>query len=97
MCSALLCSACLQKATVFETFEHRTPEERWAIMQEYYIVPGAPVSDERPLLNVLSEQEVLLKAADYAIAKGVLDPSYYAYQNNPALMTAKIEAPSAMI
>jgi hypothetical protein len=34
---------------------------------------------------------VLLKVADVAIAEGVLDPSYYEYQNYPALMTAKIE------
>jgi hypothetical protein len=69
------------------------PEEKWEIIQEYYMVPDVPVSDERPLPNVLSEQEVLLKAADFAIAEGVLDPSYYAYQTNPALMDAKIETP----
>lgn len=43
------------------------------------MVPGAPVSDVRPLPNILSEQEILLKAADYAIAEGVLDPSYDEY------------------
>ncbi|MDR3172658.1 MAG: hypothetical protein LBU19_00270 [Treponema sp.] len=35
----------------------------------------------------------MLKAADAAIKEGVLDPSYYAYQNNPALLKAKIETP----
>ncbi|MHB9291357.1 hypothetical protein Holit_00432 [Hollandina sp. SP2] len=75
------------------TFENRTSEEKWEIMQEYYMVPDAPISDERPLPNVLSEREVLLKAADHAIAEGVLDPSYYAYQHNLALMDAKIETP----
>jgi hypothetical protein len=74
-------------------FEQPTPEEKWEIIEEYYLVPGAPVSTEHPLPNVLSEQEVLLKAAKVAIEEGVLDPSYYAYQNNPALMTAKIETP----
>ncbi|MHB9292730.1 hypothetical protein Holit_01833 [Hollandina sp. SP2] len=78
------------------TFENRTSEEKWEIMQEYYMVPDAPISDERPLPNVLSEREVLLKAADHAIAEGVLDPSYYAYQDNPTLMDAKIETPILM-
>ena len=47
----------------------------------------------RPLPNVLSEREVLLKMADIAVAEGVLDPSYIEYQNNPALEYAKIETP----
>jgi hypothetical protein len=90
VCIALVFASCGQQE---RAFENKTPEEKWKIMQEYYMVPGAPVSNERPLSNVLSEQEVLLKAADFAIAEGVLDPSYYAYQNNPALMDAKIETP----
>jgi hypothetical protein len=83
-------ASCGQKLTVFES---GTPEEKWDIMREYYIVPSAPVSNERPLPNVLSEKEVLLKAADAAIKEGVLDPSYYEYENNPALLNAKIETP----
>jgi hypothetical protein len=84
--------ASCKQAPVIVT-ENRTPEEKWEIMQEDYIVHDAPISDERPLPNVLSEQEVLLKAADLAVKEGVLDPSYYAYQETPALMTAKIETP----
>jgi hypothetical protein len=76
--------------------EKSTPEEKWQIMRDDIIVPSAPVSTERPLPNVLSEQEVLLKAADVAIKDGVLNPSYYAYQHNPALMDAKIETPILM-
>jgi hypothetical protein len=72
--------------------ENRTPEEKWEIIQNY-MVPGAQASNTRPLPNVLSEQEALLKAADHAIVEGVLDLSYYAYQETPALMTAKIETP----
>jgi hypothetical protein len=78
-------------------FESRTPDEKRKIMREQYIVSDAPITDERPLPNVLSEKEVLLKAADAAIAEGVLDPSYYAYQINPALMDAKIETPILLI
>jgi hypothetical protein len=82
--------SCGQKPSVYENI---IPEEKWDIMQEHYMVPDAPVSSERPLPNVLSEQEVLLKAADVAIEEGVLDPSYYAYQNYPELLNAKIEVP----
>jgi hypothetical protein len=87
-------ASCGQKVTVVE--KDSTPEEKWEIIQEYLMAPGASASDERPLPNVLSEQEVLLKAADFAIAEGVLDPSYYEYQTNPALMDAKIETPILM-
>jgi hypothetical protein len=82
--------SCGQKSSVFES---STSEKKWEIMREHYMVPGAPVSVERPLPNVLSEREILLKAADYAIAQGVLDPSFYAYENTPELMNAKIETP----
>jgi hypothetical protein len=76
-------------------FEKSTPDEQWEVMRDY-MVPGAPVSDERPLPNVLSEREVLLKVAEAAVKEGVLHPSYYAYENNPALTTAKIETPILM-
>jgi hypothetical protein len=73
-------------------FENNTPEEKWEIIQDY-MVPNASVSNERPLPNVLSEQEVLIKAADFANKEGAFDPLYFRYQNNPALLTAKIETP----
>jgi hypothetical protein len=87
---AILFASCKQKVTLYE---NRTPEEQWAIIQAFYMVPGTSADTERPLPNVLSEREVLLKAAYFAIAEGVFDPSYYAYERNPALMTAKIETP----
>jgi hypothetical protein len=90
VCIAIMFASCGQKIT---TFENSAPQKKWEIMRDHYMVPGAPVSDERPLPNVLSEQEVLLKAADYAILEGVLHPSYYAYEETPELMTAKIETP----
>jgi hypothetical protein len=86
----ILFGSCGQKTIVYKK---STSQEKWQIIRDDVMVPGAPVSDERPLPNVLSEQEVLLKAADYAIGKGVLDPAYYAYQDNPALWTARIETP----
>jgi hypothetical protein len=47
-----------------------TPEERWEIIQEYCMVSDASASTERPLPNVLSDREILLKAANFAIAEG---------------------------
>jgi hypothetical protein len=88
-CITIIFASCGQNTAIFK---NSTPEEKWTLMQEY-MVPGAPVDNERPLPNVLSEREVLVKAAGYAIEEGVLDPEYYAYQDNPALMYAKIETP----
>jgi hypothetical protein len=82
--------SCGQKAVVYE---QSTPEEKWQVIRDDFMVSDAPADIERPLPNVLSEQEVLLKAADVAVKEGVLDPDYYAYQNNPALKDAKIETP----
>jgi hypothetical protein len=87
---AIIFITCGKNDTIFE---NSTPSERWQIMQDDYIVPDADISNERILPNVISEQEVLLKAAEFAIEEGALDPTYYAYENNPALMTAKIEKP----
>jgi hypothetical protein len=87
--SVIAFSSCGRNTAVFE---NNTPEEKWDIIQDY-MVPTAPVSNERPLPNVLSEKEILLKAMVYANEKGALDTSYFEYQNNPALLTAKIETP----
>jgi hypothetical protein len=69
-----------------------TPEEKWEIMRDY-MAPGADASNERPMPDILSEQEVLLKAAEYAYTIGALHPSYYLYKDNPELLTAKVETP----
>lgn len=58
-----------------------------------YLADGVVLDDQRPMVGILSEQEVLLKAADIAVNQGVLDPSFYMYEREPALWTAKIEAP----
>jgi hypothetical protein len=77
--------------TIFH--ENSTPEEKWEIVQDNFMAPNASASSERPLQNVLSEREVLLKVADIAVAEGILDPSHYAYEINPALKDAKIATP----
>jgi hypothetical protein len=88
--SALVCISCGLKAKVSDS--NSTPEQKWEVMQDY-LAPGTTVSGERPMPDILSEQEVLLKAADYAYKIGALDSSYYEYTNVPALLTAKIETP----
>jgi len=92
-CAAMVLAASCGGGGQKAVWENSAPEEKWEILREHYMAPGADASDERPLPNVLSEREILLKAADAAVKEGVLDSSYYAYQNNPALMTAKIETP----
>ncbi|MDR2536162.1 MAG: hypothetical protein LBD29_09055, partial [Treponema sp.] len=66
--------------------------ETWEAIEKN-LASGAEVSRERPFPQVLSEQEVLLKALEYARKIGALHPSYSIYQENPALLTAKIETP----
>jgi hypothetical protein len=60
---------------------------------QWFLADGVVLDDQRPMAGILSEQEVLLKAADIAVSQGVLDPSYYLYKKEPALWTAKIETP----
>jgi hypothetical protein len=87
---AVAFASCGQKTIMYEK---NTPQEKWRIIQEYYMVPGAPVSNERLLPNVLSEKEILLKVQDVLSKEGAFDSSYHEYQKHPALLTAKIETP----
>jgi hypothetical protein len=58
-----------------------------------YLVDGVILDDQRPMVGILSEQEVLLKAADIAVNGGFhFDISSY-LEEEPALLTAKIETP----
>lgn len=67
-------------------------DEKVKIMNEY-LAPDVTINDQRPMPNVLSEQEILLKAAEYAINDGALNESYYLYKSIPELLTAKAETP----
>jgi hypothetical protein len=82
-------ASCGQNTTVLK---NKTPEEKWAIIQAN-MAPNVSVSAERPLPNVLSEKEILLKATDALAKEGAFDPSRYEYKENPALLAAKIETP----
>jgi hypothetical protein len=67
-------------------------ERRWSDIL-YNMAEGATVSDTRPMENILSEKEVLMKAAEWAEQEGALHPSYFRYKENPELLTAKVETP----
>ena len=67
-------------------------EEKIEFMNQY-LAAGVTVDDQRPGTGILSEQEVLLKAAEVAIERGALNPSYYLYEKDPELLNAKIETP----
>jgi hypothetical protein len=58
------------------------------------MVKGVDVSDVRPAPDMLSEKEMLIKCAKIAAAEGYLDPNNLIYtQDQPKLLTARIEAP----
>ena len=68
-------------------------DELWAAIAPR-IVEGADLSDVRPASDMLSEKEMLIKCAKIAAAEGYLDPNNLIYtQDQPKLLTARIEAP----
>ena len=58
-----------------------------------YLAKDVDLDTTSPMPGILSEEEVLLKAADLVIEIGGLDPSFFVYEENPAMWTAKIETP----
>ena len=58
-----------------------------------YMVEGAELSAERPAPHLLSEQEVMIRAAEYAVQQGYLDPGHPIYEEVPELATAKVAEP----
>ena len=84
----ILCFSCKTN-----TATHKISKDEKLEILKKYLVAGATIEDQRPMIGILSEQEVLIKAAEYAINEGVLDPSYYIYDLDPGLRTAKIETP----
>ena len=60
---------------------------------ESYMVEGAELSAERPAPDLLSEQEVMVRAAEYVAQQGYLDPAHPIYEEVPELATAKVAEP----
>lgn len=60
---------------------------------ESYMVSDAELSDERPAPDLLSEQEVMIRAAEYVVQQGYLDPAHPIYEEVPELANAKVAEP----
>lgn len=58
-----------------------------------YMVEGAQLSAERPAPDLLSEQEVMIRAAEYVVQQGYLDPAHPIYEEVPDLASAKVAEP----
>ena len=58
-----------------------------------YMVEGAELSAERPAPHLLSEQEVMIRAAEYVVQQGYLDPAHPIYEEVPDLASAKVAEP----
>ena len=73
-------------------WEALSVEEKLSLIQPY-MVEGAQLSAERPAPHLLSEQEVMIRAAEYAVQQGCLDPAHPIYEEVPELATAKVAEP----
>lgn len=60
---------------------------------ESYMVPDAELSAERPAPDLLSEQEVMIRVAEYVVQQGYLDPAHPIYEEMPELANAKVAEP----
>ena len=58
-----------------------------------YMVEGAELSAERLAPHLLSEQEVMIRAAEYVVQQGYLDPAHPIYEEMPELANAKVAEP----
>ena len=57
------------------------------------LAEGVTLDSATPMPGILSEEEVMLRAADFVYKIGGLNSSFFVYEENPAMWTAKIEAP----
>ena len=58
-----------------------------------YMVPGTELSAERPAPDLLSEQEMMIRAAQAMAREGYLDPAHHIYKKYPQLLTVKVAEP----
>ena len=73
-------------------WEALSVEEKLSHIQPY-MVEGAELSAERPAPDLLSEQEVMIRVAEYAVQQGCLDPAHPIYEEVPELATARVAEP----
>ena len=73
-------------------WEALSVEEKLSHIQPY-MVEGAGLSAERPVPHLLSQQEVMIRAAQALAKRGYLDPANHIYQEVPQLAAAKVAKP----
>lgn len=73
-------------------WEALSVEEKLSHLQPY-MVEGAELSAERPAPHLLSEQEVMIRAAQAMAREGYLDPAHPIYEEVPELATARVAEP----
>lgn len=60
---------------------------------ESYMVPDAELTAERPAPHLLSEQEVMIRAARAMAREGYLDPAHPIYKKYPQLLAVRVAEP----
>ena len=73
-------------------WEALSVEEKLSHIQPY-MVEGAQLSAERPAPHLLSQQEVMIRAAQAMAREGYLDPAHRIYKKYPQLLTVKVAEP----
>ena len=73
-------------------WEALSVEEKLSHIQPY-MVEGAELSAERPAPHLLSQQEVMIRAAQAMAREGYLDPAHRIYKKYPQLLTVKVAEP----
>ena len=72
--------------------EEKVYNETVELIQSY-MVPDAELSAERPAPHLLSQQEVMIRAAQAMAREGYLDPAHRIYKKYPQLLTVKVAEP----
>ena len=73
-------------------WEALSVEEKLSHIQPY-MVEGAELSAERPAPHLLSQQVVMIRAAQAMAREGYLDPAHRIYKKYPQLLTVKVAEP----
>ena len=71
-------------------------EKIWKQIEDYIESDVGMISDERPLPDVLSEKEILVRAYSIMSKRGAFSPNNEQFINAPCLLSAKVARPSAI-
>ena len=76
-------------------YTKETVEKTWKQI-EGYVESDVGISDERPLPEVLSEKEILVRAYSIMLKRGTFSPNNEQFINAPCLLSAKVARPMAI-